>query len=84
MACLPSKTTVVFCSVLFSLRRFDYTVIGDTVNVAQRLQGIATPGQILITSESYEKIKESFNCNKIQETVLKNKTQPIVLYEVLG
>jgi len=67
-----------------SLRRFDYTVIGDTVNVAQRLQGIATPGQILITSESYEKIKESFNCHKIEEAVLKNKVHPVVLYEVLG
>jgi class 3 adenylate cyclase len=67
-----------------SLRRLDYTVIGDAVNVAQRLQTLAVPGQILITAESYEKIKESFNCNKIQETVLKNKAHPIVLYEVLG
>jgi len=67
-----------------SLRRFDYTVIGDTVNVAQRLQGIAAPGQILITAESYEKIKESFNCNRIQEATLKNKVHSVVLYEVLG
>jgi adenylate cyclase len=67
-----------------SLRRLDYTVIGDAVNVAQRLQALATPGQILITAESYEKIKESFNCNKIQEAVLKNKAHPVVLYEVLG
>jgi len=67
-----------------SLRRLDYTVIGDAVNIAQRLQTIAAPGQILITAESYEKIKESFNCNKIQEAVLKNKAHPVVLYEVLG
>ena len=66
-----------------SLRRLDYTVIGDAVNIAQRLQTLATPGQILITAESYEKIKESFNCNKIQEAVLKNKSNPVVLYEVL-
>jgi class 3 adenylate cyclase len=67
-----------------SLRRLDYTVIGDAVNVAQRLQNLATPSQILITADAYEKIKESFNCTKIQEVSLKNKTQPVVLYEVLG
>jgi len=67
-----------------SLRRLDYTVIGDAVNVAQRLQALATPGQLLITEASYEKIKESFNCQKIQEASLKNKSQPITIYEVLG
>jgi class 3 adenylate cyclase len=66
-----------------SLRRLDYTVIGDVVNVAQRLQNIAAPGQILITASSYEKIKESFNCQRIREEVLKNKANPVVVYEVL-
>jgi adenylate cyclase len=67
-----------------SLRRLDYTVIGDAVNIAQRLQAKAAPGQILITAESFEKIRESFNCNKIQESILKNKALPVLLYEVLG
>jgi len=66
-----------------SLRRLDYTVIGDVVNVAQRLQNIAVPGQILITAASYEKIKESFNCRMIKEEVLKNKANAVVVYEVL-
>jgi adenylate cyclase len=65
-----------------TLKRLDYTVIGDTVNTAQRLQGIAAPGQILINKASYEKIKESFNCNKVGEVVLKNKTSPVVIYDV--
>ncbi|HEX5113349.1 MAG TPA: adenylate/guanylate cyclase domain-containing protein [Saprospiraceae bacterium] len=66
-----------------SLRRLDYTVIGDVVNIAQRLQTLAAPGQILITASSYEKIKESFNCQMIREEVLKNKANPVVVYEVL-
>lgn len=66
-----------------SLRRLDYTVIGDAVNVAQRLQTIATPGQILITAASYEKIKESFNCKQVREEILKNKANPVLIYEVL-
>jgi adenylate cyclase len=66
-----------------TLRRLDYTVIGDTVNTAQRLQSVAGDGQIIISESSYEKIKESFNCRKVGETALKNKSQPVMIYEVL-
>jgi len=66
-----------------TLKRLDYTVIGDTVNTAQRLQGVAKPGQILIPESAYEKIKQSFNCNRIGEMTLKNKEKPPVLYEVV-
>ena len=66
-----------------SLRRLDYTVIGDGVNLAQRLQSIAQPEQIIISEAVYEKAKESFNCQKIKEVALKNKAKPIIIYEVL-
>jgi class 3 adenylate cyclase/FixJ family two-component response regulator len=66
-----------------NLKRLDYTVIGDVVNTAQRLQSQANAGQILITAESYEKIKESFNCRKVGEVMLKNKSNPVTIYEVL-
>ena len=66
-----------------NLRRLDYTVIGDAVNVAQRLQTAAGEGQIIINEEAYYKVKESFNCRKVNEVVLKNKTASVVLYEVL-
>ena len=66
-----------------SLKRLDYTVIGDIVNTAQRLQTVAKEGQILITESSYQKVKESFNCNKVGEMNLKNKSNPVMIYEVL-
>jgi len=66
-----------------SLRRLDYTVIGDSVNVAQRLQSVASPGSIVISEAAYERVKESFNCRKVGEFTLKNKTTPAVIYEVL-
>lgn len=66
-----------------SLRRLDYTVIGDSVNTAQRLQSLAKEGQILITESAYHKIKESFNCINVGETTLKNKQKPVVVYEVV-
>jgi class 3 adenylate cyclase len=66
-----------------TLRRLDYTVIGDTVNTAQRLQTVAGPGQIIINSLAYEKIKKSFNCIQVGEVVLKNKTNPALIYSVV-
>jgi adenylate cyclase len=66
-----------------NLRRLDYTVIGDAVNTAQRLQSAAAPGQIIISENSYEKVKESFNCSRVGEISLKNKTIPVVIYEVM-
>lgn len=67
-----------------TLRRLDYTVIGDTVNVAQRLQKAAEAGQIVITAEGYEKVRQSFNCRLIGPAILKNKTAEVLLYEVLN
>jgi class 3 adenylate cyclase/ActR/RegA family two-component response regulator len=66
-----------------NLRRLDYTVVGDVVNTAQRLQSLAKDGQILISESSYEKVKESFNCRKIGEMELKHKKNPMMIYEVL-
>jgi adenylate cyclase len=66
-----------------SLRRLDYTVIGDVVNTAQRLQSAAGPGQIVINETSYHKVKESFNFRKVGEVKMKNKSKPVVIYEVL-
>ncbi|MBK8504699.1 MAG: response regulator [Saprospiraceae bacterium] len=65
------------------LRRLDYTVIGDVVNIAQRFQSVAQPGQIVISEMAYGEIKESFKCKKIGEMPLKNKSEPITIYEVL-
>jgi class 3 adenylate cyclase/DNA-binding NarL/FixJ family response regulator len=66
-----------------SLKRLDYTVIGDTVNVAQRLQSVAKPGQIVVTEATYHKAKESFSFEIIGEVALKHKVKPVVIYQVV-
>lgn len=66
-----------------SLKRLDYTVIGDVVNTAQRLQTVAEPGQITISEESYGKVIASFNCSRIGEMKLKNKSNPVIVYNVV-
>lgn len=67
-----------------SLRRLDYTVIGDVVNTAQRLQSLANPCQVLIDAGSYEQIKHSFECKLIGSRQLKNKSTDITIYEVVN
>jgi len=66
-----------------SLRRLDYTVIGDVVNTAQRLQSAAMQDQILIDETCFKKVSESFNCRKVGEVSLKNKSAKMVVYEVM-
>ncbi len=67
-----------------TLRRLDYTVIGDAVNMAQRLQTVARPGQIVITESAQQQVGESFTCERLGEVTLKNKTAPVVIYNVMG
>jgi len=67
-----------------TLKRLDYTVIGDTVNTAQRLQSAASKGEIVINEAAYEKVKQSFQCEKIGPVSLKNKEAEAVLYKVLN
>lgn len=66
-----------------SLKRLDYTVIGDTVNTAARLQDFAKENQILISETCYEQVKESFKCEKVGSIAVKNKANPITIYQVL-
>ena len=65
------------------LRRLDYTVIGDTVNIAQRFQSIAQPSQIVISEEAFGQVKESFVCAEVGTVELKNKAKPVKVYEVV-
>ena len=67
-----------------TLKRLDFTVIGDAVNTSQRLQNAANVGQILITEKCYEKVKTSFTCEKIGSITLKNKSREEVIYEVIS
>ncbi len=66
-----------------SLKRLDYTVIGDTVNTAARLQDAAKENQIMISEGCYQQVKESFKCKKLESIHLKNKSEPVIVYEVL-
>ena len=62
--------------------RMDYTAIGDTVNVAERLESIAKPGQVLISEQLYEQVKDQFQAEYIGEQALKGRLDKVSAFAV--
>ena len=65
-----------------SRNRMDYTVIGDSVNTAARLQAVAKGGEIIIGAKTYEQVKDQFRIKKQGKIKLKNKKKPVIYYKV--
>jgi len=62
----------------------DYTVIGDNVNLAARLYDKAVGGQILISSATYEQVKDVVETRLVGTLKVKGKSKLVRTYEVLG
>jgi class 3 adenylate cyclase len=61
----------------------DFTAVGDTVNVASRLQGLCNNSQILVSSQVYEQVKDQVIANPMGPTRVKNRTEAVMTYEIL-
>lgn len=69
---------------LGSARRLNYSVIGDTVNVAARLEGVAKGGEIIITQDTRDLLGDRFKLKEQEPVKVKGKTQPIHIFSVLA
>lgn len=67
-----------------TLGRLDFTVIGDTVNTAARLEGISKPGDILITGEAAKHLNSKYELQEIGDLRLRNKSNPMKVYNLLS
>jgi len=62
----------------------EYTAMGDTTNVAARMQSAAKPGSVLISADTYHLVKQLFEVKPRGATKVKGKSTPIETYEVLA
>ncbi len=69
-----------------SYNRFNYTVLGDTVNLAARLEAANKKfgSNTMIAEQTYEEVKDIFYGRQLDLLVVKGKTKPVRVYELMG
>jgi len=61
----------------------DYTMVGDSINIASRLQGQAAPGEVLVTEDVYKAISAAFPGAMRAEYLLKGISLPVAAYRLV-
>ena len=64
--------------------RVDFSAVGDTVNLASRMEGLAEPGTITVTEETYKRAQLYFNFEALGEKIIKGKEKPVSVYKVVS
>ena len=67
-----------------SEKKVEFTVVGDSVNIASRLESNSKKGQILIGKNTYKRVKDYITAKKLGCIEMKGKTNQIEIYEVKG
>ncbi len=79
------NTDTVVCGNIGSPKRMDYTLIGDGVNLAARLESACKQyaAKILISEHTYDKLRGTYRMRDVDSVIVKGKTKPVTIYEVL-
>ena len=64
--------------------RYEYTALGDAVNVAARVQTSAEPGTVVVSANSQRFVTDAFDFEDLGQVALKGKAEPVQLFRVVG
>lgn len=78
------NTGEVTAGYMGSEKQLSYTVIGDNVNLAARVMSVAKGMQLFITRTTYERVKDFFLIEQRDSIMVKGKSMPIEIFEVMG
>ena len=76
------STGKVAAALLGSEERVEYSVVGDSVNLAQRLQQLALGGETVMSEPTYEAIKTPLDAERLEESVVKGRQSAVTAYRV--
>src|SRR5438552_1874797 len=62
----------------------DYVPVGHSINLASRMENLATPGSIVVSEDTHRLIEGFFECKPLGAAQIKGISEPIAIYEVLG
>jgi adenylate cyclase len=80
------NTSPMMVGNMGSEQRFDFTVMGDSVNLGSRLEGAnkSYKTNIIISEFTFDRVKDEFACMELDSVRVKGKTEPVKIYNLVG